>query len=285
MKEPNSLFLQAIRALNSVSGSSYSEVKARTSYLGLNAIQILQEKVKGNPEILRELCKPEEYSEKEWEEINIFLSDIQNDFSEEKLKYCENKLAINTHLQLIYLYKEVIYQFSNQSANESNSEKDFLSVYDKSLKLIRSCKILLSHPDFKPNRKYNDIKNIYHKTIDLHKRMVLKNSQLVQKIDDEKLYEIQIELAEMTLEFLRKLIKTSFADIHKAYLDEKKTLEALIDNFPRLKAAFGQDISMHMLIASYEGLEKYYRLIDDEENILRIRSKREMLDLRNKSTL
>ncbi len=285
MKDSNALFLQIVRALKAITSPLNPESKARYFSLGLSALEILEDKLAAEPDLTLTLVNPEEYAEKEWEDVNAILSQNLYAVDEEIFQNFRQTLTIHLKIEMIYVHKVAADQYGTllkQETKEVPKEKEDLC--DKSLMLLSACDLLLHDPRFQNHNRYREIQYVYHRAIDTHKQLILNHPSLVRKTGNPDLAIQQENSIRLAIAYLQKLLQTNIYDSRRSSIEQKSMLENIVANHGHLKDVYGGLLAKELVLLAYTGLEKYFQCRNDDDNMIRIRSKKEILELSNYSS-
>lgn len=296
MKQANYLLIHVLRALKAAESKRKETKKAQLYFLGIDAVNILKKSLEKNPEMLRDISNRDEYSERNWKEIEGFLLKYKN-LSPEILEEFHNYLTVNLHLELLEKYKKSVSSIKDFSENSPQNEF-FLTEYDKTLKCIRSCKVLLNTKNFEKHSFYEDIKYIHEKALGSMAQFLLKNPEF-DFCSSETYSPLSGDIADKAIECIRNL-NTEILNKQKKSTQNKSTnnsdknreksrvykncilsLEKIFHNYNSFKKLFEPNVLHRLFLKTCEGLISYYEWIDDMDNLLMVRAKKEILDLSN----
>jgi hypothetical protein len=282
MHESNSLLLQVARAINAMYGNQTAETKARLFYMGNNSLNLLQKKMREQPDIIVYLTDQEQYSAGEWNEVKRFLGQYSNQINSETMEKWKSQLNAELHLALLNLYipaiKYIQYRVNKKSFIDNTSQADpRRENFDKALKFIRSGNFLQQNPDYSHSPKAAPLLKQYEQIKrDITAYMLLEIDALTDNINDS-MHGI-----------MRELVQNS-PDIIRGWAGQFTTDSELIQVMERILAhkafwnEFGDGrLSQSILKECYDGLINYYREMDDLDNLVKFQSKRELLGISGK---
>lgn len=283
MHESNSLLLQVARAINAMYGSQTAETKARLFYMGNNSLNLLQKKIREQPDIIAYLTDPEQYSEGEWNEVKRFLGQYSNQINSETMDKWKTQLNAELHLALLNLYipavKYIQYRVHKKPFIDDYSQ-DYprKENFDKALKFIRSGNVLQDYPAYsRSNNKAAPLLKQYQQIKrDVTAFMLLEIAALVDNINDS-MQGIIRELIQNSPEVIREwagqfATNAELIQVMENILTHKKFWNEFGDS----------ELSQRIHDECYNGLINYYQEMDDLDNLVKYQSKRELLGISGK---
>jgi hypothetical protein len=296
MKEANYLLMHIIRALKDAKDKSLTHSKkSRVFFHGLDAIKALQAKISQDKGIISIIMDAGEYSEKDWQEIVEFIKpDTKKQLSQLLDKFVE-ELNINLHLELVMQYKASVTYVKELSKDLNNNIGKIQEEYDKLLKCVKSCKALLGIASFEKHMLFEDIQYAADKCIHSFSEFILLHPEIKFEVNEE-MTSLLPDIAAQTIKFIEYISKLTREPIQKfdsakrksendnahlleKYVDPRRTLEKIIENSNTIRTFFGKSLFQKIMSVTYDKLMELYVSLDDDDNIMRIRSKKELLDL------
>ena len=277
--EINSLLLQVARAINSVSSNQLPETKARLLFMGNSALQVLKEKYTAKPEIIADLLNEEEYSTSEWREVQRFLGRDNYFINSTTFRQWDDTLNTELHLSLTTLYWNS-YRKIEEALQKDNSENlknadEIQSNYDKYIKLLRSAQYLIQLNGYDNNSIVKKINKEYPHLIENISLFTLKNLNMIKAYESNTLKKIQNGISQNCLRILNQLAKNP-----EPSDDDKDIFEMVVEQQTILANLANTEQAKKASQLSYEGLLAYYKANDDMDNLFKIQSKKEILDMK-----
>ncbi len=277
--EENSLLLQVARALASVDSNQIPETKARLSFTGNTALELLREKYQAQPDIIANLMDPDAYLVGEWKEITRFIGQYKNYINNETLDQWSHILNSQLHLSLVSVYWPSFRYIENMVKNQNHSSDsshcvETQSHYDKCIKLIRSAQYILNLSDYERNAVFQKINKEYPNLIETMSLFNLLFTSSIQLCEGAAFKKIQLGIAHNSLRILQYR-----AEQKEMSEDDKIIFENIVSYKDFYMSFLGKENTNKALQFAYQGLIIYYESIDDMDNLYKIQSKKEILDM------